>query len=97
MTCLDPIHLGEVSVDISTETGETLPSAQGGLAFQEALGLNPIAYLREVRLNHVRRELRIGESVTSAATMVDTYSIPSKLPLNSGGSVANARSAEKRL
>jgi AraC family transcriptional regulator, ethanolamine operon transcriptional activator len=37
-------------------------------AFQEALGLNPIAYLRAVRLNHVRRELRLGESVTSAAT-----------------------------
>ncbi|WP_327631917.1 helix-turn-helix domain-containing protein [Paraburkholderia sp. MPAMCS5] len=37
-------------------------------AFQEALGLNPIAYLRAVRLNHVRRQLRVGESVTSAAT-----------------------------
>ncbi len=37
-------------------------------AFQDALGLNPIAYLRAVRLNHVRRELRLGESVTSAAT-----------------------------
>jgi AraC family ethanolamine operon transcriptional activator len=37
-------------------------------AFQEALGLNPIAYLRAVRLNHVRRELRLGGFVTSAAT-----------------------------
>ncbi|TXC83699.1 helix-turn-helix domain-containing protein [Paraburkholderia azotifigens] len=37
-------------------------------AFQDALNLNPIAYLRAVRLNHVRRELRLGESVTTAAT-----------------------------
>jgi AraC family transcriptional regulator, ethanolamine operon transcriptional activator len=37
-------------------------------AFQDALNLNPIAYLRAVRLNHVRRELRVGDSVTSAAT-----------------------------
>ncbi|MDR5762143.1 helix-turn-helix domain-containing protein [Caballeronia sp. LZ035] len=37
-------------------------------AFQEALNLNPIAWLRAVRLNHVRRDLRLGESVTSAAT-----------------------------
>ncbi|MGU7782696.1 helix-turn-helix domain-containing protein [Burkholderia sp. PU8-34] len=37
-------------------------------AFHEALDLNPIAYLRAVRLNHVRREFRLGESVTSAAT-----------------------------
>jgi AraC family ethanolamine operon transcriptional activator len=37
-------------------------------AFHDALNLNPIAYLRAVRLNHVRRELRLGDSVTSAAT-----------------------------
>lgn len=37
-------------------------------AFHDALNLNPIAYLRAVRLNHVRRELRHEESVTSAAT-----------------------------
>ncbi|HKR40533.1 MAG TPA: helix-turn-helix domain-containing protein [Paraburkholderia sp.] len=37
-------------------------------AFREALDLNPVAYLRAVRLNHVRRELRLGESVTTAAT-----------------------------
>lgn len=37
-------------------------------AFQDALNLNPIAYLRAVRLNHVRRELRLGDSVTLAAT-----------------------------
>ncbi|HEF4737635.1 helix-turn-helix domain-containing protein [Burkholderia multivorans] len=37
-------------------------------AFHQALNLNPVAYLRAVRLNHVRRELRRGESVTSAAT-----------------------------
>jgi AraC family transcriptional regulator, ethanolamine operon transcriptional activator len=37
-------------------------------AFHEALNLNPIAYLRAVRLNHVRKELRLGESVTTAAT-----------------------------
>lgn len=36
-------------------------------AFQHALNLNPVAYLRAVRLNHVRRELRLGESVTAAA------------------------------
>ncbi|WP_373925430.1 helix-turn-helix domain-containing protein [Burkholderia cepacia] len=32
------------------------------------MNLNPIAYLRDVRLIHVRRELRLGDSVTSAAT-----------------------------
>ncbi|MEN8515247.1 helix-turn-helix domain-containing protein [Burkholderia sp. RS02] len=37
-------------------------------AFHDALNLNPVAYLRAVRLNHARRELRLGESVTSAAT-----------------------------
>jgi AraC family ethanolamine operon transcriptional activator len=37
-------------------------------AFHEAVNLNPIAYLRAVRLNHARRELRRGESVTAAAT-----------------------------
>ncbi|WP_175709363.1 helix-turn-helix domain-containing protein [Burkholderia ambifaria] len=37
-------------------------------AFNDTLNLNPIAYLRAVRLNHVRRELRLGGPVTSAAT-----------------------------
>jgi AraC family ethanolamine operon transcriptional activator len=37
-------------------------------AFQHALNLNPVTYLRAVRLNHVRRDLRRGESVTGAAT-----------------------------
>jgi AraC family transcriptional regulator, ethanolamine operon transcriptional activator len=37
-------------------------------AFQDALGINPIMYLRAVRLNHVRRELKQGETVTAAAT-----------------------------
>lgn len=37
-------------------------------AFQDVLNVNPIAYLRAVRLNHVRSELRRGESVTAAAT-----------------------------
>ncbi|MCA8469388.1 helix-turn-helix domain-containing protein [Burkholderia cepacia] len=37
-------------------------------AFQDTLNLNPIASLRAVRLNHARRELRLGDSVTSAAT-----------------------------
>ncbi len=37
-------------------------------AFHDALNLNPVAYLRAVRLNNVRRELRHGESVTFAAT-----------------------------
>ncbi|WP_334046323.1 helix-turn-helix domain-containing protein [Burkholderia cepacia] len=31
------------------------------------MNLNPVAYLRAVRLNHARRELRLGDSVTSAA------------------------------
>lgn len=33
--------------------------------FQEALGLNPLAYLRAVRLNAVRRELLRGSAATS--------------------------------
>ena len=32
------------------------------------MNLNPIAYLRVVCLNHVYREFRLGDSVTSAAT-----------------------------
>lgn len=28
--------------------------------FQETLGINPVAYLRALRLNAVRRELRLG-------------------------------------
>lgn len=31
------------------------------------MNLNPITYLRDVTLIHVRRELRLGDSVTSAA------------------------------
>ncbi|CAN0639748.1 helix-turn-helix domain-containing protein [Burkholderia cepacia] len=31
------------------------------------MNLNPIAYLRDVRPNHVPREFRLGDSVTSAA------------------------------
>lgn len=37
-------------------------------AFEGALGINPNAYLRAVRLDHVRRELRVAGSVTEAAT-----------------------------
>lgn len=37
-------------------------------AFQHVLNLNPVAYLRAVRLNYVRRALRAGDSVTAAAT-----------------------------
>ncbi|WP_396333903.1 helix-turn-helix domain-containing protein [Burkholderia anthina] len=36
-------------------------------AFQQALDINPIAYLRAVRLNYVKRDLRLGQSVTEAA------------------------------
>lgn len=36
--------------------------------FQDTLNLNPVAYLRAVPLNHACRELRLGDSVTSAAT-----------------------------
>ncbi|MCA8346001.1 helix-turn-helix domain-containing protein [Burkholderia cepacia] len=36
-------------------------------AFQRTLNLNPTMYLRAVTLIHVRRELRLGDSVTSAA------------------------------
>ncbi|WP_264171517.1 helix-turn-helix domain-containing protein [Burkholderia cepacia] len=32
------------------------------------MNLNPVAYLRAVPLNHACRELRLGDSVTSAAT-----------------------------
>jgi AraC family transcriptional regulator, ethanolamine operon transcriptional activator len=59
-TC--PLSIAELCVQLGVSR-RTLQ-----YAFQEALGLNPIAYLRAVRLNHVRRELRLGESVTSAAT-----------------------------
>ena len=48
------------------ELGVSRRTAQ--YAFQDTLNLNPIAYLRAVRLNHVRRELRLGDSVTTAAT-----------------------------
>ncbi|WP_232477670.1 helix-turn-helix domain-containing protein [Caballeronia calidae] len=36
-------------------------------AFQLALDINPTAYLRAVRLNYVRRDLRLGQTVTEAA------------------------------
>ncbi|MGK8195309.1 helix-turn-helix domain-containing protein [Burkholderia cepacia] len=32
------------------------------------MNLNPVAYLRAVPLNHVRRELRLGDSVMFTAT-----------------------------
>jgi AraC family ethanolamine operon transcriptional activator len=57
-----PLSIAELCVQL----GVSRRSLQ--YAFQGALGLNPIAYLRAVRLNHVRRELRLGDSVTSAAT-----------------------------
>ncbi|SAK86685.1 AraC family transcriptional regulator [Caballeronia hypogeia] len=59
-TC--PLSIAELCVQVGVSR-RTLQ-----YAFQEALNLNPIAYLRAVRLNHVRRDLRLGESVTSAAT-----------------------------
>jgi len=37
-------------------------------AFEETLGVNPSAYIRAVRLHHVRRGLRGAASVTEAAT-----------------------------
>lgn len=37
-------------------------------AFEYAIGMNPVSYLRAVRLNHVRADLLNGESVTFAAT-----------------------------
>jgi len=59
-TC--PLSIAELCVQL----GISRRTAQ--YAFHDALNLNPIAYLRAVRLNHARRELRLGESVTSAAT-----------------------------
>jgi AraC family ethanolamine operon transcriptional activator len=37
-------------------------------AFEDTLGVNPSAYIRAVRLDHVRRELRGAASVTEVAT-----------------------------
>lgn len=37
-------------------------------AFEDTLGVNPSAYMRAVRLDHVRRELRASSSVTEVAT-----------------------------
>jgi AraC family ethanolamine operon transcriptional activator len=37
-------------------------------AFEDTLGVNPSAYMRAVRLDHVRRELRGSASVTEVAT-----------------------------
>jgi AraC family transcriptional regulator, ethanolamine operon transcriptional activator len=37
-------------------------------AFEDTLGVNPSAYVRAVRLDHVRRELRGSASVTEVAT-----------------------------
>ncbi|KVL55329.1 AraC family transcriptional regulator [Burkholderia territorii] len=59
-TC--PLSIAELCVQL----GISRRTAQ--YAFNDTLNLNPIAYLRAVRLNHVRRELRLGASVTSAAT-----------------------------
>ena len=59
-TC--PLSIAELCVQL----GISRRTAQ--YAFNDTLNLNPIAYLRAVRLNHVRRELRLGGSVTSAAT-----------------------------
>ncbi|WP_322087576.1 helix-turn-helix domain-containing protein [Burkholderia sp. BCC1999] len=59
-TC--PLSIAELCVQL----GISRRTAQ--YAFHDTLNLNPIAYLRAVRLNHVRRELRLGDSVTSAAT-----------------------------
>ena len=59
-TC--PLSIAELCVEL----GVSRRTAQ--YAFQDTLNLNPIAYLRAVRLNHVRRELRLGDSVTTAAT-----------------------------
>ena len=36
--------------------------------FEDVTGMNPASYLRAVRLDHVRKELRVAESVTDAAT-----------------------------
>ena len=60
-TC--PLSIAELCVEL----GVSRRTAQ--YAFQDTLNLNPIAYLRAVRLNHVRRELRLGDSVTTAATV----------------------------
>jgi len=59
-TC--PLSVAElcVELDISRRTLQ--------YAFHQALDLNPVAYLRAVRLNHVRRELQSGQRVTGAAT-----------------------------
>lgn len=59
-TC--PLSIAELCVQL----GISRRTAQ--YAFNDTLNLNPIAYLRAVRLNHVRRELRLGGSVTAAAT-----------------------------
>jgi AraC family ethanolamine operon transcriptional activator len=59
-TC--PLSIAELCADL----GISRRTVQ--YAFQQALDLNPVAYLRAVRLNHVRRELRSGASVTNAAT-----------------------------
>ena len=37
-------------------------------AFEDTVGVNPSAYIRAVRLDHVRRELRAAGSVTEVAT-----------------------------
>ncbi|WP_429299338.1 helix-turn-helix domain-containing protein [Paraburkholderia sp. GAS199] len=37
-------------------------------AFEDTLGVNPSAYMRAVRLDHVRRELQASSSVTEVAT-----------------------------
>ncbi|CAM2143172.1 AraC family transcriptional regulator, ethanolamine operon transcriptional activator [Pararobbsia alpina] len=37
-------------------------------AFEDVMGMNPASYLRTIRLDHVRKELRVADSVTDAAT-----------------------------
>ncbi|RQS66522.1 helix-turn-helix domain-containing protein [Burkholderia sp. Bp8963] len=59
-TC--PLSIAELCVEL----GLSRRTIQ--YAFREVLDLNPVSYLRAVRLNHVRRDLRLGDSVTVAAT-----------------------------
>lgn len=54
------------SVDLAAMAGMSLRALQVG--FREAVGMSPTAYLRAVRLDRVRAEIRSGASVTDAAT-----------------------------
>lgn len=65
--CLDTAETCPLSIaELCGQLGVSRRTVQ--YAFQHVLNLNPVAYLRAVRLNHVRRALRAGESVTAAAT-----------------------------